>query len=395
MTVKAVRDIDAEVVARLRHHLRESTTDLAEAPLVVPADRFVDPLVAQQERDELFRRVPLVVAHGSELPAPYDFLTVDLVRNRALVVRQADGKVRAFLNVCRHRGAQLESDRTGSCRVISCPYHGWSYTPDGSLRNITYDSSFGDVNTEELGLIELPTEERHGLVWVVDAPGAPIDIATWLGPEIDDLLGQYQIEQLLCYRQGEFVEPANWKIMQDAFLDGYHVKYAHASSAGGYIHTNVHMFEAHGPHSFLGSARKSIDNWVDRDPDDGTTYRDHIAIAYHLFPNCTLLQQPDHLQVLTFHPHPTDPLQSRMEMRLLVPALADRDRDEASWTRRWEKNWEILMAVLRDEDFPLLRGEQAALTSVDAGPLVLGRNEVANQHFHRMLRAEPYAASHS
>jgi hypothetical protein len=155
----------------------------------------------------------------------------------------------------------------------------------------------------------------------------------------------------------------------------------------------VSTYEDHGRHALFGSPRKSIDQWIDADPDDGTTLRDHISVAHFLFPNCTLLRQPDHFQVLSFFPDPQEPGKSRMEMRLVVPRLEASGLDEAAWTRRWDKNWDILMAVLRDEDFPLLRDQQVALSSEDAGPLVLGRNEIANQHFHRELERQHRIAS--
>ena len=379
------RDLDGDFVERLRIHLRHSTTDLADGVRVIEGESFTDPERARREREDLFGRVPFIVAHSSELPKAHDFVTVALPRNRALVIRQENGAVRAFLNVCRHRGAQLKDEAAGSCRVVSCRYHGWSYNPDGCLRSISDRRVFGDVDTADLGLVELPAEERHGFVWLIDRPGVPIDVASWLGGTMDALLAQYPLAEFVCYRFGAFDELVNWKVMQDAFLDGYHIKYAHAKSAGGYIHTNLNVYEDHGAHALIGSARTSLDRWVDTDPDDGTSLRDHVAIAHFLFPNCTLLRLHDHFQVLTFIPHPTDPGASRLEMRVVVPKRATTGLTDDTWSAMWDKNWNILLAVLRNEDFPILRAQQAAMASADAGPLIFGRNEIANQHFHREL----------
>ena len=183
------------------------------------------------------------MAHTSELTRPHDFVTVEMPRNRVILARQKDGSVKAFVNLCRHRGALLEKAKTGSCRLFSCPYHRWSYDLDGSLRTITREATFGEVDRGGLGLVELPVEERHGFVWVVDDAGAEIDVAAWLGPEVDEIMTGYRIQDYVSIDPQTFDEPVNWKIMQDAFLDGYHIQYAHPNTAAKHIHTNVMAFE--------------------------------------------------------------------------------------------------------------------------------------------------------
>jgi len=372
-------------IKRALEHVRNETTDEFDAVAPFGPEEYTDPRIAQRERDLVFGRFPSIVAHGSELPAPNDFITVRMPRNNIIVVRQRDRSVKAFVNVCRHRGAMLEERDKGRCRIFSCGYHRWSYDPDGSLRAVTRDSTFGEIDRSRYGLVELPCAERHGFIWVVDQAGADIDVPAWLGPEMDGILAEYRMEDLVTFQAEGFDEPVNWKIMQDAFLDGYHIQYAHPNTAARHIHTNVLVLEDFGRHCRFVAPRKSIDRWLEEDPGDRSLSR-HVTETHFLLPNSTLLRQPDHFQLLTFRPHPKDPGRSRMEMRLLVPALAASGMDEETWTRLWEKNWKILIAVLHQEDFPLLRGSQQGLGSADAGGMVLGRNEVANQVFHRELR---------
>lgn len=369
-------------IRRALELLRNETTDQFEEVVRFSATEFKDPVLAQQERDFIFGRVPSIVAHGSEIARPYDFMTVQMPRNNLIVMRQKDGSVKAFVNLCRHRGALLEDSEKGRCRFFSCPYHRWSYDPDGSLRMITRDGTFGEIDREKQGLIEVPCEERHGFIWVVDNAHASIDVATWLGPDMDSILAACHLEDLECFRSAGFDEPTNWKIMQDAFLDGYHVQYAHPNTAGKVIHTNVMAFEDFGRHCRFIAPRKSIDRWLEEDPGDRQLDRDVIE-THFLLPNSTLLRQPDHFQLLTFRPHPSDPTKSRMEQRLIVPPQATSGFDEEHWNRLWEKNWEILLAVLHNEDFPLLRNSQRGMASADAGDMLLGRNETANQVFRR------------
>ena len=382
-------------IRRALELLRNETTDRFDNVVEFAAREFTDPVLAQQERELIFGRVPSIVAHGSEIARPYDFMTVAMPRNNVIVVRQKDGGVKAFVNLCRHRGALLEQDEKGRCRFFSCPYHRWSYDPDGSLRMVTRDSTFGEIDRKEHGLVELPCEERHGFIWLVDNAHASIDVADWLGPDMDAVLAGYHLDQLVCARSAGFEEPTNWKIMQDAFLDGYHVQYAHPNTAGKIIHTNVMAFEDFGRHCRFIAPRKSIDRWLEEDPGD-RPLDPYVIETHFLLPNSTLLRQPDHFQLLTFRPDQSDPTRSRMEQRLMVTPLEKSGMDETHWNKLWDKNWQILLAVLHNEDFPLLRNSQRGMASKDAGDMMLGRNETANQVFRRgtkMLLAQGQTAT--
>lgn len=374
-------------IRRTLEHLRQQSTDTASQLVPFGPEQYTDPGLAQRERDLVFGRVPSIVAHASELPESSDFITLQMPRNRVIVARQQDGSVKSFVNVCRHRGAMLEEQERGRCRLFSCGYHRWSYNTDGSLRAITRENTFGEVDRSQHGLVELPCEERHGLIWIVDRAGATIDVAAWLGPEMDAILAGYRLGELTAIRSEGFDEPANWKLMQDAFVDNYHIQYAHPNTAGKHIHTNVQTVEDFGRHARMVSPRKAIDRWLEEDPGDRDLGR-YVTEGHFLLPNSTLLRQPDdHFELLTFRPHPADPGRCRMEMRLLVPTLAASEMPPERYEHVWDKNWQILLAVLHQEDFPLLRASQQALASADAAGMLLGRNEVVNQIFHRELGA--------
>lgn len=377
--------VDREArIRRALDHLRNDTTDQFEKVETFEASEFTDPDVAARERDLIFGRVPTIVAHGSEIAKPYEFKTLRLPRNNVIIVRQKDGGVKALVNLCRHRGALLEGDDCGKRRLFSCPYHRWSYDIDGSLRTITRDNTVGDIDPEQTGLVELPCEERHGFIWVIDRAGTEIDVAGWLGPEMDGILAGYDLGDLHCVKAGSYHEDANWKILQDAFLDGYHIQYAHPNTAAKYIHTNVMAFEDFGPHCRFIAPRKSIDRWLEEDPGDRSLV-DDVTETHFLGPNSTLLKQPDHFQLLTFWPDATAPEKGVMEMRLIVPPAEAAGMTQERWDYLWDKNWQILEAVLINEDFPVLRDSQWGMRSRDAAPMVLGRNEVANQVFRRLL----------
>lgn len=371
----------AEITKRLFAHVQNKTTDLAPDVLVIDPWEYRDPELARRERREIFGRLPVAVAHGSELAQPHDFLRVQLPNDEVLLVRQTDGEVKAFVNTCRHRGARLVEEDGGNRKQFSCRYHGWGYRPDGSLKVIPAPGTFGGLDKSCHGLVELPCETRHGLVWVVDNPEAEIDVAGWLGPEMDETLTRYRLSDTLQYRKGEFDEPINWKVLMDAFLDSYHIATTHIGSVAKYFHSNIQCYDPVGRHGRAVTPRRSIDRFLNEDPETFPV-GEHVTVGYSLMPNMVILRQPDHFQLLTFLPHPTGPERCRMEIRLIIPEPAETDEQRALW----DKNWRILEAVLRDEDMGLNRDLQMAMGNEHAPKtLLIGRNEIVNQRFHEWL----------
>ena len=381
-------------------HVRTETTDSVEGVAPFEAAQYVDPAIAAREREQLFGRVPSIVAHRSELAEPGDFLTVQMPRNRVIAVRQYDGGLKAFVNL-NHQGWPLDEQGRASVSRFTCK--------DGCFYDLAGQHHPADTNTrigasgsddpvaghdtdaaEQPALVELPIEERHGLVWLVDRAGTSIDLAEWLGPDMDAVLSSYDLPDMVCFRFEAFDEPTNWKLMQDAFIDAYHIQYAHPNTAAKHIYTNIQTVEDFGRHSRVCAPRKSISRYLDDDPAglDGSDLASHVTDSHFLLPNSTLLRQPDnHFELLTFRPHPTEPGRCTMEMRLLVPRVENSSLPLERWNRVWEKNWDILISVLLQEDFPLLRASQSGMASADAGPMLLGRNEVINHIFHREYAA--------
>src|SRR5262245_31795718 len=113
-------------IRRALEHLRHGTTDEVDEVVPFGPAQYRDPEASLRERELVFGRLPSIVAHASELPEPNDFVTLQMPRNRVIVARQQDGSVKAFVNLCRHRGALLEERERGRCRLFSCGYHRWS-----------------------------------------------------------------------------------------------------------------------------------------------------------------------------------------------------------------------------------------------------------------------------
>lgn len=367
----------------LLDHLDSGVTDQYPEIERFEAIDYHDPVRAELERDRIFGEVPFIVAHSSEVPKRNDFISVDLPRNKVVVIRQRDGGVKTFVNACRHRGAQLVTEESGTCRIFSCPYHRWSYGPDGELRTVTLDHTFGDFDRSKSGLVEIPTEERHGFIWVIDNAHREIDVATWLGEEMDAIMAAYSIDRLVSVDPHTYHRPVNWKIMQDGFLDNYHVKYAHPNTAGKMLHTNAVTLEDFGSSFWFLTSRKSIDQFIGQEMEWTDEMEGHTIESCFLAPNTMLLKHATHVELLTFRPVGAEPGQSIMQMRILAPTVEDSAITTEHWNRRWAKNWGLLISILHDEDFPILDSSQDALSSLDAGTMLLGRNELPGHLFHR------------
>ena len=148
----------------------------------VPGHSLEAPFYSSREIYELdieliFGRHWIFVAAEAEIPEEGDYVTVELGGESVIVVRDDDGDVRAFRNVCRHRGAKVVTEE-GGCGAtrFKCPYHAWSYNPDGSLRGIPFEEGFDNIDRDEYGLTELPCDERHGLIWAIATPGEELYI---------------------------------------------------------------------------------------------------------------------------------------------------------------------------------------------------------------------------
>jgi phenylpropionate dioxygenase-like ring-hydroxylating dioxygenase large terminal subunit len=250
---------NASLAERLFAHARQGTTDLAPSTLSYPLSVYSDPQVAEQERQRIFQRLPMMAVHSSQMPEPGDFVTVQLNRTHVIVSRQKDGSVRAMVNTCRHRGSKVVKQDSGRRNLFSCPYHGWSYAADGALKAITFDETFGPRPAGIQGLVQLPVAERHGFVWIVEDPQGAIDLDGHLGPAMDQLLAEYKLDQYHVWRSEVFEFPQNWKVMLEGVLDGYHVSFVHGATIKPYFYLNMMVIEDFGRHHLTGTPRRAID----------------------------------------------------------------------------------------------------------------------------------------
>lgn len=219
---------NADVLDRSIKVVDDQLPELASAAMRIPLDYYRDSTFFQRERD-LFFTQPRPVVASSEIPDPDDFLVRSSMKRSLLVTRDREGKAHVFLNYCRHRGAEPASG-CGNARRHSCPYHGWSYNSHGELVAMPLADRNPDLDYTKLGLVELPSEERHGLIWTILTPGESIDVASHLGV-VDEQLSALGMERMQ-YLNSLPYEPiaANWKCVAEGVVESLHVPFVHRAT---------------------------------------------------------------------------------------------------------------------------------------------------------------------
>lgn len=219
---------DAAVLDRSIKIVEDQLPELASGAMHVPLDYYRDEALAAREA-ELFMTQPRPIVASSEIPEADDFLVRMSMKRSLLATRDRDGKAHVFLNYCRHRGAEPASG-CGNARRHSCPYHGWAYNSKGELAAMPLADRNQELDYSQLGLLELPSEERHGMVWAILTPGMEIDVAAHLG-EVDAQLTGLGMDNMQYMNALPF-EPiaANWKCVAEGVVESLHVPFVHLAT---------------------------------------------------------------------------------------------------------------------------------------------------------------------
>jgi phenylpropionate dioxygenase-like ring-hydroxylating dioxygenase large terminal subunit len=195
----------------------------------LPAWTYHSHSLFELERTELFLNHWQIAGHVSDIPGPGDWMTFDFLDERALVIRDREGVVRAFHNLCRHRGARLVAGEAGRCRsALVCPFHGWVYNTDGSLRGPSRPETFGEFDKSEFGLKPVEMEIWNGFIFLRFNPGPQPAVKALLAPFAADFAAYGAADFLPANEYAWTAKlPVNWKSVRDVDNEGYHVAMAH------------------------------------------------------------------------------------------------------------------------------------------------------------------------
>jgi phenylpropionate dioxygenase-like ring-hydroxylating dioxygenase large terminal subunit len=375
----------ADLVQRLDRARTTGEREMGAETGAVPVSHYTDPRHWQQEQGVLFARWPIVAAHSSEVPAgsalPFDALGVPMV-----VTRSGDGRVRAFLNVCRHRGMALvqaegpEPATARSCKTLVCPYHGWTYGLDGHLRHRLHAETFDGIDPATLNLVELPCAEAGGLIFVKRTPGPAFSAAGFL-QGLDEHLRWLGLPDMKVFRKIDRVYAANWKLTVDAFLEGYHIRVLHRDTIYPFFADAYTVNLDAGPHQNSLVARRSAFEAFETPRDRGALCKLATPTQF-LFPNTFLIWHPDYVSLIgMFSP-------AAGEVRWMHTMLIPPDRTGDDWIAHWEKTFSLIEeTVFQKEDIATAVVIQRGLHSGANAGLQAGRLECGVLRFHRRIDA--------
>lgn len=360
-------------------YVEKRKTHQGERPRTVPTSTYLDKDQFNAEIELIFKRAPLMLAFTAELPNPGDYKAMEAVGLPVLINRDKAGKVRAFLNVCPHRGAPVAEGK-GNCPRFTCKYHAWTFGADGKLIGIAEPSTFGDVDKSELGLRELPCEERAGMIFVCLAPNGPMNLDRHFRGFLDDFDALDFAHW--TYLGSRTIEGANWKIAFDGYLEGYHFKSLHPETIFPRTPSNTMHYEGFGPNIRIGFPQHSIAEQLRDVPRDQWGTRENYGYDFVriFFPNVSIFIAPEITQVAQLFPGPT-PDRNRTVLNYL---RRDPIRDEAD-REAVETAMNFFRDVTYQEDYVIGLEIQKGLESGAHDNLVFGRNERGNQFFHEWL----------
>ena len=342
---------------------------LAQAS-TIPGSWYTDERIAELEQKAVFSRNWQVVGRAEQVAAPGQYLTGEVAGEPVLVVRGQDGVLRGFFNVCRHHAAAVITDPCGTAARLQCPYHGWTYGLDGSLKGVPDFEGVENFDRKQNGLVPLNVGIWEKFVFVhIDEN--PTSLTEFLGK----MVGQFKplhLDQLHFGGRREWVIDCNWKVFVDNYLDGgYHVPYLHEGlnsilNYADYTITNGERFclqsspiDSSGGEAVTASVRKGH------------------ALYYWLYPNFMLNWYEGYLDTNLVLPLAVDKMKVIFEFYFddVSAAAAERNRKSMDVSER-----------IQDEDHSICVSVQRGLKSraYGAGRLSV-RREAGENLFHSLL----------
>ena len=365
---------------RLLDFLDRRTTEMTAAPYENPVAVYTSAAQLIEERRCLFRREPLLIGLSCDLAAPGAYVVHDAAGVPILVTRDSGGTLRAFLAVCRHRGARLACGEGVGTGRFTCPFHGWTYDKAGRLVSQPCAERFAGIDADTLSLVPLPVAERHGLVFARATPSGAIDVDAQLaGAELE--LAPFGLEHYVRFARREVCCRVNWKLVIDTFLEAYHVPTLHARTLAATIAGSPAAFDAFGRGGRMIATRRSLPE-LRALPEAEWNLLAHTVVLYNLFPNTMLIHQIDHVEVVQVYPSAEGPDASVVTFSLYIPEPPGSEGAR----RHFQSNFDLLLGTILEEDFPLAEGIQQGFHADPGARVIFGRNEPGVAHYQRMVR---------
>jgi phenylpropionate dioxygenase-like ring-hydroxylating dioxygenase large terminal subunit len=307
---------------------------------VLDAEVYRDPQRYRRELDTVFGEAWFPAMPSSDVAAAGDYVVWDQLEQSVAVVRLADGSVTAWHNVCQHRGAWLV-EGAGHCARgrIRCPWHGFGYDLDGTLRTVPLRDSFDESLLVGMRTPRVRATEWAGWVWLTLSPDTP-ELLDYLGV-IGEQLAGYGLDGFTTKYRHSVRLRANWKIVVDAFNETWHVPFTHKDTLGGIIGWRDAALKIASPHSWMTLPVRGLTDKVGGDD----PRRSHIC-HYLAFPNTIFSCFPTHLQMWSAWPVSVE--ETLLCAYEVVGPTPEGMTDE-QWARANERDWKHFLDVLVED----------------------------------------------
>ncbi|MBO6555036.1 MAG: aromatic ring-hydroxylating dioxygenase subunit alpha [Pseudomonadales bacterium] len=371
----------AQLIAMARkdlEHGRQGTQDQAEGIYKVPVSKYYDPDHFAQEMSQIFHRLPLLMATTAELREVGDYKAMEAVGRQVLITRTKEG-VKAFLNMCSHRGARLVHEGCGSAHRFTCPYHAWTFSPSGDLVAVYSADDFGDLDKSEYGLTALPCLEKAGLIWVTLAPDSRLDIEQFLSG-YDSLLAEFGFADW-HFEKSQRVEGPNWKVAYDGYLDYYHLPILHRETFGTEIGNKANYY-SWGPHTHMGRPDASFEEFENL-PDEEWPDERVLAGVWTIFPHISIASffgGGRSVMISQLFPGETPETSHTNQIFLM-----QREPETEELKREAAKQFQFLEYVVQEEDYATGIALQKNLSIGARDHVLFGKNERGGQYFHQWV----------
>jgi glycine betaine catabolism A len=330
---------------------------ISEGQMSLPAEAYADASVLRWEMEHFFDGSWVCVGRSEDLRNAGDRRAVSLGHERALLVRDESGKLRAFYNVCRHRGHELmEVGETASGRFVRCPYHAWCYGLDGELRGAPSFGKLDGFDKADYPLVPVRIAEWQGWVFA-NASGDAVPFEEHVG-NLGDMIGNHGSGELVTAARQDYEVEANWKILVENYHECYHCSVIHPElckvsppksgedheSRGAWVGGSMELEEHADTMSLTGKSN------VPRLPHLAEG-QEREVYYYQIFPNLLISPHPDY--VMTHRLTPVAPDRTHVECEWLFSreALASEGFDPSYATEFWHitngQDWRACEAVQR------------------------------------------------
>ncbi len=361
----------------------DSATDPLEG-WSLPAWTYADPEFAAVEAERIFRPSWQIVCHVSDIAEPGNWHSLDYVGESVIVVRGQDGVLRAFTNVCRHRGSRLVDGASGCAKKLVCPYHAWAYDLDGRLTGVPDSATYPTLDRSKAGLVPVDLEIWQGFVFV-RLVGAGPSVAAMMAPYADQI-APYQFEDLRALGRVTLrPRDVNWKNVGDNYSDGLHIAPAHPGLTRLFGKSYGVEAEAHVDRMWGDLVDRPSVNWSERAYQCLLPHVPHLPPAnqrrwlyFKLWPNVAFDIYPDQVDFMQWLP--TGPTSCIIREISYVLPDSRREMRAARYL-----NWRINRQVNAEDTLLITRVQQGmASQSFTMGPL--SDKEVCLRNFCRRLR---------